>query len=272
MLRIVLPLLITGLLVLACGSSPTYDSDVVPVPIDSNPAPIDSLDTLDGCDEAEQIAMTLSRELHAPWQLRERIRADLHRIRADWIDSVPQVAIEFWPSWPPSRLLVGVSADVYAEILNDDYRDWDSLNEIYGLDSIEFRSIHRFHWLRLQFDGCQNSERLAEAYDSLRGFAYAEPNFWVGDGPRLLALPVGNQMIYFFRNAWGDCPAGCTNSTHDVFSSTADTIVYHGHFSDIPLEDPWQSLLDEAWNRYYSGEMWCPIDRPPDTEGPISRP
>jgi len=244
--KVLPPLAIAGLLALACDF---WSAN--PLPVGS---PIDTpVDTLVDCDEAEQIAVWFSGELTAPWRLRERVRDNLHAIRTGWQDSVLAVAIQFVPPWRISRVSAGVTGQTWAAIRDDLYDAWDSLNENYGFDSVRYHFCYSVCWLALYFEGCQNPVLLAEAYDTLPGFEYSYASTWFGDRPLLLLHETGSQMTYFFRDAWGDCPAGCIHSTFDIFTTIDNNIVYVGHFGDGQrLPEPWADWLAEAFDRYWS--------------------
>ena len=51
----------------------------------------------------------------------------------------------------------------------------------------------------------------AAAYSRLDGVSYAEPDAHVRDGPDIAVARVNGDWYLVFRNAWGDCPAGCIN-------------------------------------------------------------
>ena len=57
----------------------------------------------------------------------------------------------------------------------------------------------------------------AAAYSRLSGVSYAEPDTLLGDGPDLEAARVDGDWHLVFRNAWGDCPAGCINEQFFFF-------------------------------------------------------
>ena len=60
----------------------------------------------------------------------------------------------------------------------------------------------------------------AAAYSRLGGVSYAEPDALLGDGPDLEAARVNGDWYLVFRNAWGDCPAGCINEQFFFFVIT----------------------------------------------------
>lgn len=62
-------------------------------------------------------------------------------------------------------------------------------------------------------------------YRELDGIRYAEPNWAGGDGPDIGALRDGDTWYVVFRDAWGDCPAGCTGEELMYFTVTGNAIV-----------------------------------------------
>ena len=60
----------------------------------------------------------------------------------------------------------------------------------------------------------------AAAYSRLNGVRYAEPDTHLGDGPDLEAARNNGDWYLVFRNAWGDCPAGCINEQFFFFLIT----------------------------------------------------
>lgn len=248
--RLLFLLLWVGLVALSCDLFPSNSSD----PDDSrgDSQPVDTLDSVVGCDEAEQAAAWLSGEPNAPWRLREQIRFDLRQIRSEWLDSVSAVAIEFLPFGEFSTIMVGVTEPTWSAIKDSTYSAWNALNDLYGLDSAGVELCLGHCWLTLHFAGCQNPSVLARAYDTLPGFAEAYSWGRVGDSPLLLLEQVGDSIVYMFRFADGDCPAGCYYNTYDIFVSIDGRITYHGHIPDrfVPPE-PTFGWIRAAWDRYY---------------------
>ena len=83
----------------------------------------------------------------------------------------------------------------------------------------------------------------AAAYSRLDGVSYAEPETRLGDGPDLEAVPVNGDWYLVFRNAWGDCPAGCINEQFFSF------VITDGQVRQADLEVARLHLLmrDSGW-------------------------
>ncbi|MFH1687980.1 MAG: hypothetical protein ABIE70_10745 [bacterium] len=250
--RILIPLLICGVLALACGSSPMHEpSD------NSNLTAFDTADAVPGCDEAEQIAIVVSGELTAPWELRERVRADLQVIRSGWIDSVPQVAFEF--SRAMSIISVAVDSTTLSAIQDGSYAAWDSLNELYMLDSIHTHHPTHPKQFTMHFADCQNPVQLALAYRALAGFVDAQSiMFWAGGMDLLFVNEVADTLFFFFRNDGGDPVHDVDGGmTYDIFSTFGGDIQYHGHFVGWDhLPEPWDSLMEDAWDLWTGQDAW----------------
>jgi hypothetical protein len=233
-------------------------------------APIDTMDPVDGCDEVEQIAMTLSRELHAPWQLRERVRADLHAIRTSWIDSVPQVAFEF--SRLVSLISVEVDSTIASAIQDGSYTAWDSLNELYSFDSIQTCDYLPPGHFAMHFTDCQNPVPMALAYRELDGFAYVSTVFsWYRGMDQLFVTEVADTLFYIFSEDFADSVfechvvGGCGGYAYDLFSTIGADIEYHGHLGSygaagLPESppEPWHSRIRDAWDLWAGSDAWPP--------------
>ncbi len=266
--RVLIPLLVCGLLVLACGSSPMHKSLDEP-----NQVSIDTADAVDGCDEAEQIAAVISGGLTAPWQLRERVRADLHKIRSEWLDSVPQVAFEFKQGM--SLIWVEVDSATLSAIQDGNYTAWDSLNELYEFDSIQTHDYLPPEHFTMHFINCQNPVPLALAYRELDGFVYVSTlMFWWRGRDLLFVTGAADTLFYIFCEDFADSlfechvVGGCGGYAYDIFSTIGGDIEYHGHlgsygasnFPESPPE-PWRSLIGDAWDLWAGRDGWPP---PPD--------
>ena len=70
----------------------------------------------------------------------------------------------------------------------------------------------------------------ATAYTRLSGVSHADPDTRLGDGPDIAAARIDGDWYLVFRNAWGDCPAGCINEQFFVF------VITGGHVRQAHLE------------------------------------
>jgi hypothetical protein len=223
-------------------SSPPTLPGIQPIPARENPG-----------EEARLAALWVSGELTPPLDLAQRIESDLDLIRERWSDSLALVTLEFKPPWQPACIIVGFEETTFDSILAGEYHAWDSLNTQYGLDSVEIGSYHpSLAWVLLRFDESANASVLCDAYRSLPGVRFASPNRFVGDGPGLFLWRDSESLVYFFREAWGDCLAGCIYAEFDIFCADGSEIAYLGHFSEIahiPLY--YRALWGTAWDSYH---------------------
>lgn len=98
---------------------------------------------------------------------------------------------------------------------------FDSLNARLGLSGVE----STYDFALLCFSDRLNVPAAAEAYSKVEGIRYAEPDGIVGDGPDADAERKDGTWYVLFRDAWGDCPAGCTGEQLYFFTVTGQEVV-----------------------------------------------
>jgi len=212
-------------------------------------------------EEAELAALWLSGELVAPEYLYNKIRDDLDLIRSTWQDSVSEVEIIFNPYWQSSYLSFGFYQNTYDSILSGDYHAWDSLNEVYHVNNMSF--IDEITHVSLHFEGKLNPIVLVDIYAGLPGTRYIHSGATVGDYPMLLIFNARGKLKYFFRNAWGDCPAGCIYSTYNYFEVVDDSAIHRGAWYPETPEDYdnapiWFDTVLMARDNYFQYNSWHP--------------
>ena len=205
-------------------------------------------------EEAELAAMWLSGELVAPVKLYEQIRDELFLIRSTWQDSVTETGIVFVPFLRASYLSMGFSSATYDSILAGTYHAWDSLNSYYRMEDMSF--IEMLTHVSMIFEGRLNPILLAEAYSGLPGSRYIQAGGFVGDMPLLWIYNARGKLKYFFRNAWGDCPAGCIYSTFNYFEVVDDSAIHRGSWypeypPDYDNAPVWFDTVLMARDNYY---------------------
>ncbi len=240
-------LLMVVLTLAGCGElsvSPDLDNGDDPDLTPSQPDP-----------EALVMALWLSHELETPSGLYERIRSDLILIREEFRNSIPAVDLRFHEPWEPGKLILGFDHEYYQQISDGHYRAWDSLNALFNLARIDL-SMPAFRMLKLEFADGLNPEILADAYQQLPGVRFAVPNRYMGERPMLLpAEATDGRLLYFFRNAWDDCPSGCLYSEYWVLTVLGGRVVYDGYFSDkTMMPDDLLAPYEAAWEHYWQGE------------------
>jgi len=237
------------------------DSD--PVTRSSGSTPPDLSVTPMADAEAEMAALWQSGEIVAPTVLYNRIGSDLAIIREQWGDSIAETAIQFQAWWQPSLIHMGFDSATYDSVMEGTYHAWDSLNELYRVTEVS--SVFPPH-ITVEFEGRLNPIRLVDIYKGLPGAYYVQSGGTVGD--RSVMLPVRDKrtMKYFFRNAWGDCPAGCIYSEIFYFTVKDDSVDYVGSLLlDHPYPEPtdWLDTFNVAKEAYFEFNDWHAETDPP---------
>lgn len=216
------------ILALACGShaptEPTPEPDWVVSPAEDY--------------EAEVAAVILSRTLLAPQNLYDRIKSDLEGIRAEFGDSIPAVQLTVRPVWELGEIAIRVDTLMLQDTTSAGYRRLDSLNRQFGLDSMKQYEMHFREYFSLYFSARYNPVRLVEIYLTVDGIFEVFPDGFAGDSPELYIYPDGDEFKYFFRNAWGDCPAGCIISDIYYVISKQGQFEFVGSWSNQDDPDP----------------------------------
>lgn len=206
--------------------------------------------------EAEIMALCLSGEITAPEDLVDQILDDLLYIRNNFGgNSNPIDSIRFHPPWVPGCIIIGFDDSTAQKIIRGEYDAWDTLNEEYPVFEIDTNFIPGFSYIVvLFFEDTLNSRRLSELYEDLPGVRYSGPNHYGGDGPNVYPRIEGDGITYLFRDAWGDCPAGCIVNEYWYFGSSRGHPVFIGHWApqDNPSEPFWWSLAKQNKEQHSS--------------------
>ena len=167
-----------------------------------------------GDEDAELMALCLSGELTAPEGLYADISRDLQMIRGEFGAAHPALnTMKFRPPWVVSSFYIGVDAVFAAALRNGTFHGWDELNQRYHLIRIDVGS----YLATLYFEGRLHPRRLGEIYQAATPGIYPQANGLIGDGPNIYPRVSGNVRTYLYRNAWGDCMSGCTDSEYWYF-------------------------------------------------------
>lgn len=76
----------------------------------------------------------------------------------------------------------------------------------------------------------------------------------------LPAAPVDGRILYFFRNAWGDCPSGCLYSEFWVLTVLDGRVVYDGYYTDkLLMPADLRVAYTDAWEAYWQGRQASPL-------------
>lgn len=208
-------------------------------------------------DEATDLAVWWSGELYAPEDLKQEIATELRKIRLEFSKTIPQTNIRFHPVYMSGRLFIGFTDAGWEMWKEGGYNAWDSLNAVYGVDSIKVTTHYPdfFKYVSVFFPDRPNVERLIEAYRDLPETEYIQGDILCCDWPILLMWRDDEIAHYFFRNAWGDCPSGCIYEEYDYVAVISGEPIYIGHYLhdwDHPMPRPdWMNLADRASDKYW---------------------
>lgn len=205
--------------------------------------------------EAETAAYALSGTRLAPKYLFDKIHTELEIIRSQH-DTASGVSVIHSPNSVHSFLVLLFDRVVTDSIRSGEYHSWDSLNNLYNLDTFEIRRGYVY----MQFEGFQNPVALVNLYKDLPGLWYVGESGRIGDWPVLLLAKEGETVKYFFREAWGDCPAGCIYSRFSYFTVTDSLATFHGSYqprnNDDSLSPVWADTALQALEDYRHYEQW----------------
>jgi hypothetical protein len=212
--------------------------------------------------EAEELAMTLSRELTAPRNLYDRIKRDLAEIRSEYGEDVPAVNIQFRPTFISGAIYIKYYPGIVDDSSSEAFSFFNSLNSAFGLKNLRQASPQSYE---LELDGRYNPVRLVDQYyshipDGIEAL-YSTYRLML-DNPGLHVAIEGRTIKYFFRDAWGDCPSGCIFSHVHYFVSRGERITYvDDYLSDDYPPPPLPEWFDEfiaAFKNSMYGIRWYP--------------
>lgn len=187
--------------------------------------------------EAELLAIEASGEIVAAPALHDRIAAELAAIRAD---APGLAAIEAWPSWSPSSIVVSLDEEGAAAQAAGTYHAWDCPNALYHVIEVEPGGL--FGSITLRFAGLYDVQQVIEDYLVVEHVVHAEIDGAIGDASDVCLSIAGELHTYIFDDARGDCPAGCTEHVYTGFTVAPDgTITALGSF------DPELTMPAPAW-------------------------
>ena len=264
------------LAVFSCSEDPVVEREA--------PQAVQRPDVLGLDREAEEAALWLSNELTAPLELYETIHSDLAAIRAEYGAVIPNDyeyggPLQFTPWWLPSELIVYVTTELRDKVLAHAPNPLDSLNAGYHAVSMDpFKPIITAYGWRthIYFAGRQHPKRLAEIYRALPGVNLAGVDGWIGDYSNVYPWRIPGGMSYLFRNAFGDCLAGCMESHFYYFRRMGGTTEFVGWFR--VYQDPYPAWWPEASDAFcaFEVEKWgwpyCPWSVTPEPQSRAATP
>jgi hypothetical protein len=196
--------------------------------------------------EAEWVALWLSDALVAPESLYVQIRDDLARLRQTYRDSIHELRwIEFTPHYYPTAIDLSVTDSVFTAIRAGHYHQWDSLNQLYGVDSIYTDSIGTLgYFVHLEFKKRLNADSLTGYYARLPGVIDSSSLEFGGDWSNIYPWSVGDRRTYLVRLGSMDCELGCMQERFWYFRTNDTTIEFAGTFYrdwiyELPVPPSW---------------------------------
>ncbi len=128
----------------------------------------------------------------------------------------------------PGRIILGLEGELRDAVIglwNEEnalappptgHAAFDTLNAKLGLKAAE--TLRHGGFAFLDVDERVDVIGAAFAYFTIEGVDNARPEWAVGDGPDIDAAKVQGTWHVVFRDAWGDCPAGCIHSELSFFT------------------------------------------------------
>jgi hypothetical protein len=216
-------------------------------------------------EKAEIIALYLSGELLAPLVLYERIHAELEYIWGEYTPTYPVLSQINYRAAFGQASAIGFFIDeaTYNQLADSVYHAWDALNEMHEFETYRLHDTYYSGYIiDMYFRGRRHPCVLTEIYDSLPGFTAPE---WcgvagsLGDYPNIYPRMAEDTISYLFRNAWGDCPAGCIYSEFWYFVSVDDSMNLVGYwlpeYGDTVAPFWWEDAKHN-WYGYHEHSFW----------------
>ena len=157
----------------------------------------------------------------------------------------------------PGRIILGLGGELRDTVVgmwNDENAldppptgraAFDALNVKLGLKAAETLRFGGYAFLDV--DERVDVIEAAFAYFMIDGVDYARPEWAVGGSPDVDAAKVQGTWHFVFRNAWGDCPAGCIHSELSFFT-VAEGGVQRLEPPEARSMEPFATLLaDRGW-------------------------
>ena len=146
--------------------------------------------------------------------------------------------IHTFPLKPMNGLLVGIDSSyawvqewIAGNTLTGD-PDVDNLINTYNLT---LKNVGIFaNWASLESDNSLNMMALGNAFETIDGVVFAEPNFFIGDGNDITMSGYGSgEITLTYSVGWGDCQAGCIYRHYWEFTIDEDCeVVFQGEYGD----------------------------------------
>lgn len=188
------------------------------------------------------------------YALRHEVKQALSLIRRAY----PAMAdVRVREEFRPGRIILGLEGELRDAVVgtwNDEtaldlpptgHAAFDALNAKLGLRAAETLRHGGFAFLNV--DERVDVLEATLAYLFIDSVDYARPDWAVGDSSDIDAAKVQGTWHVVFRDAWGDCPAGCIHSEPSFFT-VADGEVQRIEPVEARAMEPFASLLaDRSW-------------------------
>jgi len=254
-------LIVATLIWFGCDDDSTLGPD--PGPKQNDTLPDLSVTPMENA-EAEVAALILSRKLVAPVPLYNRIKLDLETIRDEYSDSIPAVSITVAPPWILSALSLELDTALFNDTTSDAYRRFDSLSSLFGI--VEFESsLYQKQYFYLRLEGRLHPVRLVEVYAAagIEGILCMATTGFRTDWPEVYMKMDADEIKYFFRDAWEDCPSGCIHEEFYYVNSKQGRYTYIGSFKPnyhdpVTVAPPWYDTALTARREHAYSVVWWP--------------
>ena len=188
------------------------------------------------------------------YALRHEVKQALSLIRRGY----PAMAdVRVREEYRPGRIILGLEGELRDTVVgtwNDEtalappptgHAAFDALNAKLGLRAAE--TLRHGGYAFLNVDERVDVIEAAIAYFTIDGVDYARPEWMVGGSPDIDAAKVQGTWHFVFRDAWGDCPAGCIHSELSFFT-VVDGEVQRIEPAGARAMEPFATLLaDRGW-------------------------
>ena len=188
------------------------------------------------------------------YALRHEVKQALSLIRRAY-PAMTEVRVR--EEYRPGRIILGLEGELRDTVIdtwNDEnaltppptgHAAFDALNAKLGLKAAE--TLRHGGYAFLDVDERVDVIEAVFAYFMIDGVDYARPEWAVGGSPDVDAAKVQGIWHFVFRNAWGDCPAGCIYSELSFFT-VVNGEVQRIRRAEARSMDPFATLLaDRGW-------------------------
>ncbi len=217
-----------------------------------HPSPWEAVDT-----EAQFLADRILRregglmlDDERQYALRHEVKQALSLIRRAY-PAMTKVRVR--EEYRPGRIILGLEGELKDSVVGlwngenaldpppTGHAAFDALNARLGLRAAEVLRAGGFAFLEV--DERVDVVEATLAYLFIDGVDYARPEWMVGGSPDVDAAKAQGTWHFVFRNAWGDCPAGCIYSELSFFT-VAEGEVQRLEPPEARSMDPFAALLE----------------------------